>query len=277
MKVMLGVLAGFCVVVGVVIGGSAYLALRPSVHINTLLPGQPLTISNDSRLDVEIQAEYPVSVEGQGCRVPRTANARIVCGPENVTITDLRPPLLIWGHANNVRWIVHPHLGDKHNQIVSYQATPAAERQDTEGATERSPSDSRPETQTPVSAGDNETIAAGGTSISTGPVQPIVQPDPDRSVFSQRYAWYIDAINRRMSQAWNKFEVDPRTPKGTRVYIVFPVSRSGDPGNPQLDRSSGSPTLDRSCLRAVTRVKTFGALPSGYAGSTLRVSYYCEY
>jgi periplasmic protein TonB len=76
---------------------------------------------------------------------------------------------------------------------------------------------------------------------------------------------------------WNKFEVDPRTPKGARVYIIFPIARNGQPGNPQLDRSSGSPTLDRSCLRAVQRVDTFGALPGGYNGSTLNVSYYCEY
>jgi protein TonB len=95
--------------------------------------------------------------------------------------------------------------------------------------------------------------------------------------FGTRFAWYVDGINRKMSQVWNKFEVDPRTPKGARVYVTFPISRNGQPGNPQLDRSSGSPTLDRSCLRAVQRVDTFGALPNGYNGSTLNVSYYCEY
>jgi periplasmic protein TonB len=95
--------------------------------------------------------------------------------------------------------------------------------------------------------------------------------------FGSRFAWYVDAINRKMSTVWNKFEVDPRTPKGARVFIVFSISRNGQPGNPQIDRSSGSPTLDRSCLRAVQRVDTFGALPNGYSGSTLNVSYYCEY
>jgi protein TonB len=95
--------------------------------------------------------------------------------------------------------------------------------------------------------------------------------------FGTRFGWYVDGINRKMSQSWNKFEVDQRTPKGARVFVVFPISRNGQPGNPQLDRSSGSPTLDRSCLRAVQRVDTFGALPGGYNGSTLNVSYYCEY
>lgn len=95
--------------------------------------------------------------------------------------------------------------------------------------------------------------------------------------FGSRFPWYVDGINRKMAQNWNKFQVDPRTPKGARVYIIFPIHRDGTPGNPQLDRSSGSPTLDRSCLVAVQRVDTFGALPSGYNGSELNVSYYCEY
>jgi periplasmic protein TonB len=111
-------------------------------------------------------------------------------------------------------------------------------------------------------------------------IQGQVNPGPTsitQGDFGTRFAWYVDNINRKMSQAWNKFEVDPHTPKGTRVYITFPVSRNGQPGNPQLDRSSGSPTLDRSCLRAAQRVDTFGALPAGYNSSTLNVSYYCEY
>ena len=48
-------------------------------------------------------------------------------------------------------------------------------------------------------------------------------------------------------------------------------------GDVRLDRSSGSPTLDNSCMRAAQRVSTFGPLPSGYNESTLLVSYYCEY
>jgi protein TonB len=108
------------------------------------------------------------------------------------------------------------------------------------------------------------------------------QPNPGPTTiaegdFGSRFPWYVDGINRKMSQSWNKFEVDPRTPKGAKVYIIYPIRKDGSPGNPQLDRSSGSPTLDRSCLRAVQRVDTFGGLPGGYNGSTLNVSYYCEF
>ncbi|MFZ0395712.1 MAG: TonB family protein [Terracidiphilus sp.] len=95
--------------------------------------------------------------------------------------------------------------------------------------------------------------------------------------FGSRFPWYVQQINSKMAQTWNKFEVDPRTPRGARVYLDFTIHRDGSPSNIQLQQSSGSPTLDRSCMRGVERVDTFGALPPGYSGSTLNVSYYCEY
>jgi len=97
------------------------------------------------------------------------------------------------------------------------------------------------------------------------------------SDFGSRFPWYVDGINRKMSQDWNKAEVDAATPHGAQVYIVFTIRRDGTPTTVQLDRSSGSGTLDRSCIRAAQRVDTFGQLPAAYNQSTLKVSYYCEY
>lgn len=119
-----------------------------------------------------------------------------------------------------------------------------------------------------------------GTSIpramqpSSGSNGPTAVGDSD---FSSMFGWYVRQINIKMANSWYKQEVDPRTPKGARVYLIFTVHKDGSPGNLRLDRSSGSPTLDLSCERAVQRVDTFGALPSGYNQSTLMVSYYCEY
>jgi protein TonB len=95
--------------------------------------------------------------------------------------------------------------------------------------------------------------------------------------FASRFSWYVDNINRKMATSWNKLEVDSRTPKGARVYLFFTIRRDGAPTDAQVDKSSGSPTLDRSCMRGVQRVDTFGQLPAAYNSSTLKVSYYCEY
>ena len=95
--------------------------------------------------------------------------------------------------------------------------------------------------------------------------------------FGSRFGWYVDGINRKMATSWYKSEVDPRTPKGARVYLTFTIGRNGAPSDVQIDRASGSSTLDRSCQRGVQRVDTFGALPPAYNSNTLKVSYYCEY
>src|SRR3954470_14577116 len=109
-----------------------------------------------------------------------------------------------------------------------------------------------------------QTTNVGPTSVSEGD-------------FGSRFPWYVDGINRKMSQSWNKSEVDPRTPKGARVFLTYSIHRDGSPGDVQVDRSSGVATLDRSCIRGVQRVDTFGPLPAGYNSNTLKVSYYCEY
>ena len=91
------------------------------------------------------------------------------------------------------------------------------------------------------------------------------------------YPFYVEAIQRKMQLNMNRNEVDGRTPKGTRSYILFTVRRDGSPTGVKMDKSSGSPTLDQACLRAAARVDTFGPLPSPPSDGALSVSYYCEY
>jgi protein TonB len=91
------------------------------------------------------------------------------------------------------------------------------------------------------------------------------------------YPFYVETIQRKVQQNTYKNEVDPRTPKGTQANILFTVRRDGTPTDVKLDKSSGSPTLDRACLHAAQRVDTFGPLPSPPSDGPLAVSYYCEY
>ncbi len=109
-----------------------------------------------------------------------------------------------------------------------------------------------------------ESTAGGPTQLADGS-------------FASRFGWYVDQINRKMESSWYKAMVDPHTPRGSRVYLIFTINRDGVPSDIQLERSSGSPTLDSSCEQGVERVGTFGPLPAAYNQSTLKVSYYCEY
>ncbi|HEX3435485.1 MAG TPA: TonB family protein [Pseudacidobacterium sp.] len=94
--------------------------------------------------------------------------------------------------------------------------------------------------------------------------------------FGSRFPWYVDLIRRKTAQNWLTQEVAQGTPAGARVYLSFNISRDGSPGQIRIAQSSGSQSLDASCLRAVQRVDTYGPLPAGYNGNTLSVSYYCE-
>jgi protein TonB len=95
--------------------------------------------------------------------------------------------------------------------------------------------------------------------------------------FGSKFSYYVSGINRRMASSWYKPEVDEHTSKGAKAYIQFTIHRDGSVSNVQMGQSSGSPTLDRSCLRAAQRVDRFDALPAQYNQSTVMTSYYCEY
>jgi protein TonB len=95
--------------------------------------------------------------------------------------------------------------------------------------------------------------------------------------FGSQFGWYVDQLNRTMAGNWYKPEVDPHTPHGAQAYIFFKIYRDGSVADVQLARTSGSPTLDNSCVRAAQRVSNFQSLPGQYRGSYLQVSYYCEY
>ncbi|MGA9671012.1 MAG: TonB C-terminal domain-containing protein [Terracidiphilus sp.] len=108
-------------------------------------------------------------------------------------------------------------------------------------------------------------------TASNGPVS-ITNGD-----FGSRFGWYVDIIKRKVSQNWNRYEVDQSTPKSTTTEIYFRVNRQGLPSNFKINKPSGSNSLDQSCLRATQRVDTFGNLPSDSNLQYLDVTYDCVY
>ena len=95
--------------------------------------------------------------------------------------------------------------------------------------------------------------------------------------FGSKYAWYVQVIQRKVSENWLKYEVDPRITAAQRVYITFDVARDGHPANVRVEQSSGVPSLDISATRALQRIDTFGPLPPDYSGSKITVEYWFDY
>lgn len=67
-----------------------------------LLPGQSVTVPNRDFRMIEVRAEYPVSIKGENCYLPRAVQCRLECSASDVTVTDARPSILVWGRANKV-------------------------------------------------------------------------------------------------------------------------------------------------------------------------------
>jgi protein TonB len=95
--------------------------------------------------------------------------------------------------------------------------------------------------------------------------------------FGTRFGWYVQVIQKKVSENWLKYEVDPRISTAERVYITFDVARDGHPFNVKVEQSSGVPSLDISATRALQRIDTFGPLPADYGGSKISVEYWFDY
>jgi len=95
--------------------------------------------------------------------------------------------------------------------------------------------------------------------------------------FGTQYAFYVQGIQRRVTENWLRYEIDPNIRQANRVYLTFDISRSGQPSNVQIEQSSGVPSLDQSAMRAIQRIDSFGPLPAGYSGSRVSVEFWFDY
>jgi protein TonB len=95
--------------------------------------------------------------------------------------------------------------------------------------------------------------------------------------FGMQYAFYVQGIQRRVTENWLRYEIDPNIRQANRVYLTFDISRSGQPSNVRVEQSSGVPSLDQSAVRAIQRIDSFGPLPAGYSGNKVSVEFWFDY
>jgi periplasmic protein TonB len=145
----------------------------------------------------------------------------------------------------------------------------------------RTPVVEKPKTQPPpptnqVPFGQGGPVSGAYTMVKTATGSGGLSMGPAGS-FGSRYSWYVDAVRRKVSENWLKYEVDPSISSASRVYLTFDIQRNGEPTNIQISQGSGVPSLDISAKRALQRIDTFGPLPSDYSGSRVSVEFYFDY
>lgn len=92
--------------------------------------------------------------------------------------------------------------------------------------------------------------------------------------FALRYAWYVEAVRRRISQTWLQSTIDPavRAARTARCVMTFRIYRDGSAKNIQLQQSSGNLSMDNSARRALDGIQ-FQPLPSDYSASYVDVTF----
>ena len=135
--------------------------------------------------------------------------------------------------------------------------------------------------QNAVPYGEGGTPAMPYTQFTTGSGSQggigMAGPTGAAGNFATRYAWYVEAVQRRISGNWLQSTIDPSIRFAPRVVMEFQIFRDGSVRNIQITQSSGNVSVDRSALRAVQDSIPFQALPGDYSGSYVSVQFWFEF
>jgi TonB family protein len=84
------------------------------------------------------------------------------------------------------------------------------------------------------------------------------------SPFGSRHGWYVEALQRRIGEAWQRelMQVDARVRTAPRTVVFFEILRDGSLRSIRVAQSSGNSSVDYAALRAVTNSNPVPALPS---------------
>lgn len=95
--------------------------------------------------------------------------------------------------------------------------------------------------------------------------------------FGSQFAWYVQAVQRKVTENWLKYEIDSSIKEASRVYLTFDIARDGHPSNVQIEQPSNVPSLNQSAKRALERIDSFGPLPPEYSGNKVSVEFWFDY
>lgn len=126
-------------------------------------------------------------------------------------------------------------------------------------ATPQRPEPTPPSPKATTGEAPGTRIPQSMTETSTG----IASFVSEERSFGDRYAYYIRLISQKVNQSRASQAPDPPESKGKRTVIRFTIDRDGTPTDAEVQTPSGSSALDRSALRAIQHIDTFGPLPAG--------------
>src|SRR5262245_33713942 len=124
------------------------------------------------------------------------------------------------------------------------------------------------------------TPAAATTPAASPPAPPPPPPPPQGqvggspqgagsvtlSVSDFPYAWYIQAVHRKIQERWEGRAIQGRQPE-----IIFEIASDGQLRGAKVGKTSGNAAYDQLALRAVIESNPFPRLPEGFPKSQLTI------
>jgi TonB family protein len=80
------------------------------------------------------------------------------------------------------------------------------------------------------------------------------------------YAWYIQAIHRKIQERWEGRAIQGRQPE-----IIFEIGRDGQVRRLGVGKTSGNPSYDQLAMRAIADANPFPPLPEGFDKPVLTI------
>ena len=80
------------------------------------------------------------------------------------------------------------------------------------------------------------------------------------------YAWYIQAIHRKIQERWEGRAIEGRQPE-----VIFEIERNGRLRRVAVGKTSGNSAYDQLAMRAISDANPFPPLPEGFEKPTLTV------
>ena len=236
--------------VGIVLGARAWAAHQPKLYIVNLAPAIAAVGAPPGEADVPPPALPPRDAERPRppapMELPQRETARATLPDLPARARDLALPDRALPDRALDRAPATPRPGDKELPTIASSAAP----RDVAIATPR-----RAAAPPPAPLGQ-----LTGSPQGSGAVTLNVTDFP--------YAWYMNAIVRKVTERW----VD-RALQGRQPVALVEIGRDGQIRRLSIEKTSGNPYYDQAALRAITESNPFPPLPTEYKEPVLRVHF----
>jgi TonB family protein len=244
--------------VAFVLGASAWSARQPKIYVVNLVPAIAAVGVPQGRPGLPPRPEEaPTPPRPTPTELPQREVARTPTPPPDMPPrASARESVGLPERSLPSRAPAPPKASDKELPTVASAARPTPSPAPAPAPSSTTGTSSRPAAAPPPPPLGQPT----GSPQGAGPVTLAVSDFP--------YAWYMAAVQRKVTERWADKALQGRQP-----IALVEIARTGHVTKLSIEKSSGNPYYDQAALRAISEANPFPPLPEDYKDPVLRVHF----